>query len=258
MSYLALAIHELFHIFYAVKMKIPIGRLVVLPFGISMKIKGKLSHLNEILLCAMGPLGSFAVAVLGIYFSAIIKSNENIIYFIRANFSLFVINILPIYPLDGGRIFKRVLQEKLGIFKATQISMFISGLCVAIICVFIFVSVVAYRFNTSIVMLCAFLIYEISKQKNSAIKSYSELLIYSKEKLKESTLMPVREVVVAKNCPSKNILKMLSDSFYMVINIVDDRGKIIGRIGEAELIETIASKNRSNLICEVYDLIYNC
>lgn len=243
LAYLALLVHELFHLSFAVKMKIPIVRIVVLPFGINIKIKDKLSYIYELILCIMGPVGSLVVGVLALY----IYKNSGVFdikYFADANFSLFIINSIPIYPLDGGRIFKRILEEKEGHFRAAKISLWVSQGCVFVIFAFIFAAIVYSEFNVSIVVLCCFLISEISKQKNAAVKSYAELLAYSKEKLEKNLSVKIREIAVSENCYVKNILKNLSDGLYTVVSVADKNGKIIARITETELIEAITIQKR--------------
>ena len=251
LSYAALLIHEMFHIAFALKMKIPIGRFVVLPFGINIKIKDKLSYVNEIILCAMGPFGSLAVMCLCIYIRLNGVSSKYLDYFILANFSIFIINIFPIFPLDGGRIFKRMLESKTGHYRAAQISIWVSQVCVFIIFSFIFAAVVTSKFNSSIITLCCFLIYEISTEKNIAAKSFSELLIYSKEKLTGDSGMTVREIAVLPDCPIKNIFKMLSDSVYVMVTVTKRDGAVAERISETKLIERMCQKSGAKTIGDI-------
>lgn len=251
LSYLSLIIHEGFHLIFALKMKIKVSRIVFLPFGINIKINEKISPLYEILLCAAGPFGSGISAVIFLY----LKYNG--IYFlysdylILSNFSIFIINILPIYPLDGGRIFKCILENKTGYYKAVNISIWVSQLCVFIMCIFIFLAVLASKFNVSIMVLCCFLIYSLSLQKNEALLSFSKLLTCSKQKLENKGQLPVKEIVVTNNTVIREIFSYLSENMYIVITITTVDGKILSRLTETEFIERLINQKSVKTIGQI-------
>lgn len=251
LSYLSLLIHEGFHLAFAFKMKIKINRIVVLPFGINIVINEKLSPVYEILLCIMGPFGSGIAAVIFLYIKSQGIAFANIDYLIISNFSTFIINILPIYPLDGGRIFKCLLENKIGYYRAVNISVWVSQLCIFVICVFIFTAVTVSKFNLSIMVLCCFLIYSLSFQKKEAIQSFSQLLVYSKQKLSEKGQLPVREIAIDKNSLIKDVFSHLSDNVYIIITVTDDRGKILERLSETQLIERFCTIKKAKYIAEI-------
>lgn len=236
-SYLSLIWHELFHLFAAYKLKIKTDRIIVLPFGINININQKLSYISEILFCISGPFASFLLAFL--FFSLKLNgfTTQFTDYIVINNLSLFIINVLPIYPLDGGRIFKRVTEEKTGYFKAAEISIWVSQFFVFLVCVFIFLTVLFFKFNISIMVLCCFLIYSISEQKKSAILTFSQLLIYSSQKLENSEKILVREIAASNTLPIKDVIKLMSDNMYVIITVTDKNGKIIARLSETELIK---------------------
>ena len=251
LAYLSLAVHEIFHLIFALKMKIKVDRVTVLPFGINIKISENISPVYEILLCAMGPAGSAVSALIFIYLKHIGIELKYTDYMILSNLSIFIINVLPIYPLDGGRIFKCILESKTGYYRAVNISVWISQLCVFIMGVFIFTAVVGSNFNLSIVILCCFLIFSISRQKNEAVLSFSKLLLYSKQKLEKRQQITVREIAVSERARIKEILKMFSDSVYIMVSVTDTKGKILCRMSETELIEQIRGCKYARFISEI-------
>ena len=183
-SYVSLSLHEMFHLLYAVKIKITVKRIVILPFGINIKISEKLTTENEVFLCASGPLGSGLILCIFLYLKYKGISFFYIDYIILSNASIFFINIIPVYPLDGGRIMRCILESKIGYYKAVNMSVWISEVFACIICFFVFLSVLFSKCNLSIMVLCCFLIYSLIKEKTQAVVSFAQLLLYSKEKLK--------------------------------------------------------------------------
>ena len=107
-SYLSIAaliaatIHELGHIIAARLCRIPLGELRLGIFGASLTPTAMLcSYKKEILLCLAGPLANLLSALL---LSPLYNSSDVINLFISASLFLGILNLLPIYELDGGRI----------------------------------------------------------------------------------------------------------------------------------------------------------
>ena len=74
-------------------------------------LKSNMMSVKKIVIAFSGPLVNFFIVMFGIIFNI----NSNIVY---ANLLLFLFNLIPIYPLDGGRILKNVLKIFCGNRKA--------------------------------------------------------------------------------------------------------------------------------------------
>jgi len=109
-------IHEIAHIVVGVLYGLKPKTLKITPFGISIyfekykKNGGRILEKQKILIALAGPFSNILIA-----FSIMILpmelflhiSQENLIY---ANLVLAVVNLVPIYPLDGGRIVKSIFN----------------------------------------------------------------------------------------------------------------------------------------------------
>lgn len=92
-------------------------KLEIMPLGLSISfklhtndynkkvLKANILELKKIIVAASGPVTNLLLIII-ILFSNIIN-NSNAIY---ANLIILLFNILPIYPLDGGRILKSLLH----------------------------------------------------------------------------------------------------------------------------------------------------
>ncbi len=86
-------LHELAHIVTAIALKIPVKEIVFLPFGVNAKFEFHKKKKKEIIVALAGPLFSVLCAFFCQEYSV-------------QNFFIFLLNSIPIYPLDGGRILK--------------------------------------------------------------------------------------------------------------------------------------------------------
>lgn len=119
--FLAAAFHETAHILAYTFFGAEIGEIELLPFGISATIKNAtaLSCKKEIICAAAGPFANIVLTSLYLLPNSIVFGADILTY---CSLSLFLINILPILPLDGGRILWFILLLFLPYTKAKKIS----------------------------------------------------------------------------------------------------------------------------------------
>ena len=168
-------IHELGHIFVGLIFNMKIEKLEIMPFGFSVSFEDSVTeNFKKIFVAAAGPLVTLALIL--IFFNIEIKLKQEIIY---SNILILIYNLMPIYPLDGGRIIKGILQIKVEeeraqkmIWKLTKITMII----ITFVC-----SIAVYYFkNIAIFLSCIFLWTIILRVEEKRRK----LLIFSEENSK--------------------------------------------------------------------------
>ena len=96
---LAAADHELCHYLAIAALGGQVGRIAVGSGGAAMEL-GCLSPVRELLAAAAGPVGSLSLMLMGRFFPRLALCG-----LVQGLF-----NLLPIYPLDGGRILRRALE----------------------------------------------------------------------------------------------------------------------------------------------------
>ena len=114
-------IHELGHVVMGIIMGLKIEKIEIMPLGLSVSFKlniddynkkikkGNILQLKKIAIAGAGPLTNLIMLIIVLYTNINLKivSNEVLAY---ANILIMLFNLLPIYPLDGGRILKELLH----------------------------------------------------------------------------------------------------------------------------------------------------
>ena len=111
--WLSAALHELAHVGAYRLCGTTMESVQILPFGICAipKDEYKISPENEVFCAAAGPFVNLLISVLILALPFPAK-NETVRYLLYCNGALFLINVLPILPLDGGRILFFSLARK--------------------------------------------------------------------------------------------------------------------------------------------------
>ncbi len=124
--FICVLIHELAHSVTAIKNGIRVSRILLLPFGgVSVIENVKLDPRIEFNVSLVGPLMSLLLGgifgILAVVFPPGIV--QNIVQWLFViNIFLGVFNIVPAFPMDGGRIFRSYLQRKRSLYDATMIT----------------------------------------------------------------------------------------------------------------------------------------
>ncbi len=135
-------IHELGHMIAGLLMGMKPEKLEIMPYGVSVSFKlmpkdynrkikkGNQLELKKILVALAGPITNFMIIVIVLQMNMNLVSTLMILY---SNLILILFNLLPIYPLDGGRLIKGILHIFLGKMKAEKYTNYISFVTLMIV-----------------------------------------------------------------------------------------------------------------------------
>ncbi|MDI6853713.1 MAG: site-2 protease family protein [Deltaproteobacteria bacterium] len=126
----SVVIHELSHSFMAIRSGIDIPEITLFVFGgVSRITQEPQDPVTELKIAVVGPLASFALAVFFWVLKALSRGFEPSMlvavfgYLAWINLALGIFNLMPGFPLDGGRIFRAIWWWKSGsLTRATKIA----------------------------------------------------------------------------------------------------------------------------------------
>ena len=167
-------LHEIGHILVGIILKMKLEKLEIMPCGLSSsfrayttdfnyKIKnGNLLELKNIIVAISGPALSFILIIIFSYVDIQYIAKQEAIY---SNLVILIFNLIPLYPLDGGRIIKGILHIEFGSERSENIINNISKVTMVILTITSSI-VVYYLKNIAIFLVCIFLWNLILKEKH--------------------------------------------------------------------------------------------
>lgn len=180
-------IHELGHVIAGIILGFKPEAISIIPTGFSVKFNGTCKNYNKkikngtmlslkkAIIAFAGPFVNFIMIIVIIAYYQITKNTEMINIpidlLIYSNLLILLFNLIPIYPLDGGRILKEILHINYGIYMSYIITNKVSNITVIILTVVSSFAILAYK-NIAILIIIAYLwtlVYVENKRYNLKI-----------------------------------------------------------------------------------------
>ena len=158
-------IHELGHLIIGLILKMKLEKLEILPYGCAVSFKNNTKDIDEkninrnvlelkkIVIALSGPIVSLIIALIYMNIEPLYLSKTDIVY---SNILIALFNLIPIFPLDGGRIINGVLHIKYGSTKSQILTSKISYVTMIILTIISSISVY-YLKNIAIFLICMIL-----------------------------------------------------------------------------------------------------
>lgn len=139
-------------------------KIEIMPFGLSISFCTNFNDnkIKEIIVALAGPATSLVLTILCNYINLGYVSTQEGVY---SNFLILLFNLIPLYPLDGGRIIKGILDIKFGVAKGNILINKISHITMIILTVISSIGVYYYK-NFTIFLVCIFLWIIALREKN--------------------------------------------------------------------------------------------
>ena len=221
--------HECAHAFASARLGYKLNKIILMPFGavIDGDLKG-ISLRDEIFVAACGPLCNLLTAG---FFVALWWLVPTMYAFTDtacfSSLSIALINLLPAYPLDGGRILRCVLtraflkstpNEGLAEGRAEKICRAVTLLFALLTATFFLVLVLQKTYNFTLLAFSVFLtVGAFGNRSEKAV--YDKMDLSSREALSRG--VEIRRVAVLNTCTVKKAMRFLSRGTLLVLEIYD-------------------------------------
>ncbi len=226
-------LHECGHIFCAEKLGFECTRVRLMPYGAAAvcELDG-ISPADEIRLALSGPLVNFliCVAVAGLWwFVPQVYAYTDLLFY--ANAGMLVLNLLPAYPLDGGRVARCALLKCL---KPRTVNLILRGVNVALVAVIVALFFTVYH-NLSLLAAAVMLLCSAFSPPPPARR-----IDFAARKKKRGR--EVRYVILSEDATFRDALRYMDASRYLVLQIYSSDDKFLDEITEDELCALLQTK----------------
>lgn len=235
-SYGIMIIHELCHLTAALLIGLRPAYIAIQPFGVCLKLKNKIVRAlsDEIILYLSGPLSNIVMALISKLFFAHSVYTD---FFYLSNVMLFVTNMLPIIPLDGGMTVKKILTCKIGQKKSEAALKVISVILCILLCTAGAYMIYINKTNYSVMVLAVNSIANIFTQKEKYNTDYIKELMFYKNKNKSCRKRP-RIVIHEKNSDLRKTIAEFGPNDYSIVCVIDENNNITDWLTEHRILNT--------------------
>lgn len=181
-------IHELGHLLAGILLGMKPDKFEIMPYGIAVSFRltpndynkkirnANILELKKILVALAGPITNLIIIIITLHLKLDIFSIMSVAY---SNFLLMAFNLMPIYPLDGGRIIKGLLHIRFGRRRAEK---YINTISFLFLILLTFVSsIVIYKAENIAIFLIIVVLWMIYIKEDLIFKKRNKILEKSLE-----------------------------------------------------------------------------
>ena len=235
LSYIITVIlHEFAHSFVASKLGYKLNQINLMPHGASLSGDNRFfSARDEVLVAIAGPALNIILAILGcavwwIFPSTYFYTQQ----FVYANVVTAVINFLPIFPLDGGRVLLAVMSRNGQRTKAIK-KVRLIGIILSSVILVGFVMTVFFTPNYTMLIFGSFLFITSILEDKQAY--YSHIGLFESKSSHLNRGLKLRALAVSQNIPLYKLISAVTPDSIKEFNVIDENYKVIGKISELQL-----------------------
>lgn len=223
-------LHEAAHCFVAFLLRLHTESIELYPFGGAAQIEGiGDNHIYEGLIAAAGPLSSLFTGFLwdtGVQYGVLPLWND----FVKYSYTVAMFNLLPVYPLDGGRILMGLFCSAWGIQKGRKRCMGVSlGLALFLLGVSIY-GIITGGESGSFLVMSFFLAAAAVKAVKKPYEGYRRQRLWCK----------AENIRVIKAHETDSLLEVSSRFFgssYFFVVVVDQAENVLHILTEKDIFE---------------------
>lgn len=229
----AIVLHEMCHAALAAKLGYTLNQMRLMPYGAGLtgEFEG-IRNRDEVAIALVGPLSNVAIAVCVIalwwLFPSVYTLTEIFVY---ANIFTAVVNLIPLFPLDGGRALLAICSMRFDRSRVYKIMRIIGGIIAVVLCA---MSVILYRkVNFSFMFMSVFILLStiIPDKRSKYERLYS--MAYRRDKIEKG--LPIRSIMVSQRISIYKMFRMLKSDVYTNFTVVDDRLSVVAHVSENDL-----------------------
>lgn len=250
-SFIFVFIHELVHYGFARKLGFNGFGIEILPIGTVLKLDDldEATPKEDLIISISGPLVNLILACVFYFFKKNYSLNYlDLIY--MSNLALGIFNLIPAFPLDGGRILRDILALKTYYKRANKITVNVSFVLGFFMLGFSIVIWILNSFKVGIFIISIFIIISSYKEKERIVYLIMGDIVRKKYKFLKKGYIENRSISMYYKKTLLEAISIIDKNKYTVFLVLDEDMKTIGVLYEEELIDGL--KIYGNISIEQY------
>jgi Zn-dependent protease/CBS domain-containing protein len=253
-------VHELCHSLVALRFGIKVKRITLLPIGGVASMSGAPKKpYQELLISLAGPASNLLVVIIFYFPLLALLGKSTLMYPLMVltgqakfggdfnviahiywlNLVLAVFNMIPAFPMDGGRVLRAILSFKMGHKKATRIAVRLGHIFA------ILFGYIGLVHGHIILLVIAVFIYMAASSEGMQVDVQESLKMYS-----VNDILARHFVQVTKDIPLSKVLEFMFHSHQEDFPVTED-GKLEGFITRREIIQGMHIKGKEGSVEEI-------
>lgn len=236
---MAVILHELAHMLMACERGYITNKITLLPYGAVLNNEDNLDNMSLLLIALAGPVANFLLAIITVSFWWLIPASYAVTeFFVKANLTIGIFNLIPVFPLDGARIVLALCNNTAKTLKVLKVC----GIVFSMTLFAFFLLTAFFKINLTIGILAIFLyigaVSGTNREMYAHIHKCSPFAKSYEHGVKHQVLYVSADIQLAR------ILKMINTKSITTFVVMNDNKKIA--VLNEETIMKIITKNKLN------------
>lgn len=246
-------IHELMHYLTARILGFSGFDIEILPIGAVLKVKDldEASPKEDIIISLSGPLLNLLLAVI-FYVLFKVYHRDYLGLICNSNLAIGIFNLIPAFPLDGGRVLRDILSIKTIYRRANEISIRVSMVIGSILMFIYFVSVASNKNNFNLGLISIFILISSIKEKEGIVYLIMGYIIKKKYKFIKRGYIENKSISVFCDKDLLEVLGIIDKNKYNLFTVLDENMSVLATLYEDEILNAIKTYGNISLSDYIY------
>lgn len=230
--YCSVFLHEIAHLVACILLGEKAEGIRFMPYGMNLRIGNVENPADAMIIALSGPLASLVIWWLSGMFGG-----EWVCFFRLSNMAVFLLNIFPALPLDGGVFVKNALAYRLGYVRAHRISLGLTRMTTAVFAIFGIIFFIISKYNISLLVISGILMYNLNRERKQLI--FLKRMIYTKSFAHNSKTVKIQHRGVIMGVSAISLTDYFGYNFICHFFVYDKDMKLLGTLEQSEIIDGI-------------------
>lgn len=240
--FMVLLAHEMGHVMVARRCGLTVEEVELMPFGGVARLQELVGTDPDVeaKVAMAGPAVNLLFIALILTLNTFFPLEKRLLRaLLQVNMLLVLFNLLPALPLDGGRLYRAYLTQKIGFQRATAKAARGGAVLGIVLCLIALAGFLLGYYNWNLLILALFLLYVVRRERQHAIYTFMQYLATKQSELRRKRALAVENVAVDSSARVKDLFSFFVPHKYHMFMLIDERGKPGGVVTEHQVLDAI-------------------